>query len=1190
MRQLNKQIIVDQHFQKSVNLNLDLGDVKRLRSYITTSSSVMILKWYLKNILGESKENATILIGPYGKGKSHLLLVLLAILQGEQEKISEILVKIKKTDMETFDFIQTIYKQKQRFLPVLVSGSGKDLNHSFVYALKEALEREGLEEIVPKSNYSEAIKVLEQWKQEYPQVYRQWQEYLEEKKETSKNIKTRLDKMDEGAMEIFLEAYPKLTAGSKFFPMVYAEALKIYQEVNRVICEKYGYSGIILIFDEFSKYIEGHGRENFARDMKVLQDLCELANRNGEQKLYLILVAHKSIHEYEKGIDKTVKNAFQGVEGRLKEVPFIVTARNHYELIADTLKKKEPEFSTLLSKYKKQMGYERMIEHSYQLPCFSKLFPEYKHYIQVMEKGCFPLTPVCAYILLHISEKAAQNERTIFTFLTSKEQGSLSRSLEVSEEFFVGVDVVYDYFKNLFRANKDQPKIHNEWLKAEYALKRTTEIMEKKIIKAIALIRMIHREDELPAQDTSIRLALGIKEETYCLAIQHLKQQEIVMFRKSLGTYAFKNNIGVDIEKEITSEIAKQSVRFPVCKYLSQFSEFDYILPKQHNQKRNMTRYFQYEFMLEEEFLQLNTTSYLFEERFADGKILALVCEKTINQEAIKQKVEELKDDRIVVLIPKVLFYKKNSLKRLAAINALKSQASFIEENKVLLKELELYEEDLVFEINVFLEREYLPGNGGCLVCYKEKGFFSFETDMEFNRFLSEICENYYQFSPKVNHELLNIQHVSGQYLRARNKVVAALLKEHMQEYQKGTAPECMVYRAAFIRTGILDKNYEKDFGCSRILEEIDKFFISCIGNRTSFQSLYQKLQGKDYGVRKGILPLFIAQRLSLVEGIPVIYLQQKELEVDENILNNVNEFPENYELYIEPESGKKEQYLKVLEKIWQISLEPYFTRQNRWIQITNSMQKWYRSLPQYTMVTKNFNNGEQKKIQSFRKLLKRAELNPREFLFERLPEIMKMNSQKSDLKETATELLHIKTCMDQAFYKLQIWMIEKMREIFGEKKNESLKGCLLSWYQKQRDSVNSYILTTSSYKFLKYLECLSTNDELEMVSQLSKIVLDIYMEDWRDDIPEIFQRELKRMKEEIEHLSENTEDRQKNMIILRDAYGHDIKRSYTADLEDTTSGFLKNMIDEAIEEFGETLELNQKVAVLVEVLQRLLL
>ena len=124
----------------------------------------------------------------------------------------------------------------------------------------------------------------------------------------------------------------------------------------------------------------------------------------------------------------------------------------------------------------------------------------------------------------------------------------------------------------------------------------------------------------------------------------------------------------------------------------------------------------------------------------------------------------------------------------------------------------------------------------------------------------------------------------------------------------------------------------------------------------------------------------------------------------------------------------------------------------------------------------------------------------------------------------------------------------------------------------------------------MKYLECLSTNDELEMVSQLSKIVLDIYMEDWRDDIPEIFQRELKRMKEEIEHLSENTEDRQKNMIILRDAYGHDIKRSYTADLEDTTSGFLKNMIDEAIEEFGETLELNQKVAVLVEVLQRLLL
>lgn len=113
-----------------------------------------------------------------------------------------------------------------------------------------------------------------------------------------------------------------------------------------------------------------------------------------------------------------------------------------------------------------------------------------------MEKGCFPLVPVCAYILLHISEKVAQNERTIFTFLTSREQGSLPGILEKAAEFWVGADAVYDYFKSLFRESSDQPKIHNEGLKAEYALKYTENLQEKKIVKAMALVRMIYQEDE----------------------------------------------------------------------------------------------------------------------------------------------------------------------------------------------------------------------------------------------------------------------------------------------------------------------------------------------------------------------------------------------------------------------------------------------------------------------------------------------------------------------------------------------------------------------------------------------------------------------------------------------------------------------------------------------------------------------
>lgn len=52
---------------------------------------------------------------------------------------------------------------------------------------------------------------------------------------------------------------------------------------------------------------------------------------------------------------------------------------------------------------------------------------------------------------------------------------------------------------------------------------------------------------------------------------------------------------------------------------------------------------------------------------------------------------------------------------------------------------------------------------------------------------------------------------------------------------------------------------------------------------------------------------------------------------------------------------------------------------------------------------------------------------------------------------------------------------------------------------------------------------------------------------------------------------------------------GNKIERFYETDDDDSTSYFLQNAIEEALEEFGDTLELNQKVSVLAKALEDLL-
>lgn len=1183
--QLKEIVKIDNRFQKSVNLQLDLGDRKKVESYIPTRSSLAILKRYLNNLQHGNGENATILIGPYGKGKSHLLLVLLSLLEGKQKELTDVVNRIKKVDKDTADAIKEIWKKKKSYLPVLISAGGRDLNQSFLFALQEALKRKHLSELIPDSNYSEAVKIIEKWKNDYPEVYARFEQLLQEHKLTVKDLQKRLENMEEHALKIFEACYPALTAGSVFAPLVQMDALRVYQEINHQLVENYGYAGMILIFDEFSKYIEGHEKENFARDMKTLQDMCELANNMENQSISVILVAHKSIHEYEKGIDKAVKNAFQGVEGRLKEVPFVVTAQNSYELIADSIQKKEPEFSEEFAKLAQEKCVREMIDISYKMPCFGYLFQKKEDYEKVVVRGCFPLTPLCAYALLHISEKVAQNERSVFTFLTSREQGSLPRIMGKDEQLWVGIDAIYDYFKPLFKESNDQPQIHNEWLKTDYALKKVSDSNEKKVIKAISVIQMLRREEELPVTDEAIRAALGMEENTYQEAIHQLCAQQIVIYRSSRGIYAFKNNVGLDIEKEIAKEIKKQSERFPICEYLNRISELEYVLPKQYNQNQCMTRYFRYEYMLQETFLQMQTTEYLFEEQFSDGKILALVCLDDIQEEKIVEKSRSF-DNRIVVVVPDKVFSQVSNLRRLAAIESLQEQPQFIEENIVLQQELELYAEDIIFEINATLEEDFAPGNGSCRAIYESGNVCRFESSKDFNRRLSEICGSYYRFAPKVNHELLNIQNVAGQYLRARNKVVTAILEEDAEQYAAGTAPECMVYRATFIRTGIIGNQFEQDRGCSRILTEIGTFFERCSGERHRFSELYELLQGKDYGVRKGILPLFIAQKLTLMEGTPVIYLKNKELEINAETLNRVNDFPQEYDLYVEAEGAKKEQYLKKLEKIWQIKEQVLFKKSLRWAKVVEEMQKWYRSLPQYTMTTKNFEAEQLHQVVSFRNLLKRAEINLREALFERIPTMM----GTEDLGQAAEKVEKLKKAMDEALLKMQKEAVNVIKRMYGAQESESLKACLVSWYQQQGQEVRDYILGTSAMNFLGYMESLSTNDEVEIVSQISKKILDIYIEDWKDETLEQFRKELQDIKDTVEGAGENPEEEGAKTIILKDGKGRQIQKNFSADMmEDSTSSYLKNMIDEALEEFEGTLETSQKVAVLVDVLESLL-
>ena len=77
---MRDMISVASGFQYSVNIGYDLGSDDKLKNFIPTKSALSLLEDVLLSVNPTSSDRARVLIGAYGKGKSHIVLTILSML------------------------------------------------------------------------------------------------------------------------------------------------------------------------------------------------------------------------------------------------------------------------------------------------------------------------------------------------------------------------------------------------------------------------------------------------------------------------------------------------------------------------------------------------------------------------------------------------------------------------------------------------------------------------------------------------------------------------------------------------------------------------------------------------------------------------------------------------------------------------------------------------------------------------------------------------------------------------------------------------------------------------------------------------------------------------------------------------------------------------------------------------------
>lgn len=1188
---LNELISFNDDFRTSVNLYLSLNKPEKIRSYIPTKSSTAILNDYLNSVIN-NKEQATMLVGPYGKGKSHLLLILLSILSLDRDKdentklVNDLINKISISEGEGSDVVNSItniWNNYDRFLPVLVQDTKDDLQQNFVFALNEALNRAGIVDLIPYTSFDYALSRITYWKDNYPSNYNQFVELIKELGYSESKFIKALREYSRKELDSFIDIYPSITAGSRFDPLIADDVVDLYKSVSDRLKEEYGYSGIYIVFDEFSKFIEGQKPEYIGKNMKVLQNICELSMESKDSRIFTTLIAHKSIKEYGNYLSPEIINLFTGIEGRLVEKYFITSTKNNYELIRHAIVKTDEE----ITRFKKTSKYvsEEYFEKYYSLPCFKSVFNEVD-FNSIVLKGCYPLNPLSAYCLLNISEKIAQNERTLFTFISNDEPCSMARYIHYHTEdqsWTIGLDLIYDYFSSLFKKEVINEFVHSEWLNAEYALTKCKSFDQERIVKSIALISIINKQDELPVVDECIKMATEISD--YSATIDELIKNKIIYKRGIDGTYAFKTRAGSALKKEIRNRREFKGSNVNYGNVFNSILQNRYLIPRKYNSIHKMTRFFVNEYMDINSFLNLDNAESLFDEvPFCDGVVINLYSFDKINELEIRKKIREINDHRIIIIVPEKTIGSNKQIIDYEIIQDLKD-SDFIINNEVMSKELPIQEVELSREIEKDLNEVYSK-DSKVLYWYTEDKNLKTERINKCEEIVGKICENIYYLTPMINNEIINREKITtGPTKKTRSIIVRTILSHQDDEsFYTGSNQEATIARALIKNTGLMED--DTDNAVSIIIHLIDEFFDSCCDKKNELNKLVDVITAAPYGMRRGSLPVYIAYVLSKRHEDIVVYFNDVEIQLNEEIIINMCESPEDYSIFISRADVEKEKYISELNDLFEVNSSINLT-ENRIKNIVLCMQRKFRALPQ---VARNLPcideyDAAEDSIKSmmilYKKLIQRINPNPYQFLFDELPDSF---NSKEDLAGTFDVLTQVITAFDD----YRDWMIRKAaigsKNLFTKKKEE-LVYSLKRWYDKQSIASKQEILDRRATNFMNCIKELDVYSDEEVVSKLVKAVTDIYIENWNYNSYEDYISELSNCKNLVESIKDN-DSSDKMELKYVNAKGEDVTLFY----QQTNEGqgnILKNILEDTLDEYSD-LSVNDRVAILVEIIDKI--
>jgi len=898
---------VRRRFFRSVHLATDAQRPDASEGYLLTPLGKATLGRVLDGLANGRTERAWTLTGPYGVGKSAFVVMLAQLLcAGSAAATTAALRELHASDRPLERRFQQLRGAHIGLCPVLVSGTYGPLLPS----LLDAAERSIKEMFRANARQQSLLRELH-------------------------SLRASRGKVTE----------------------LHRRVVKLFGDLAEYVCQQRG-GGVLLVIDELGKCLEyaARGPER-ADEVFLLQELAEAASRSGSRPVVLITLLHQAFDRYAKDLAAETRAEWVKVQGRFADVAFLDAPGELLRLAARSIQRRE---GLPAQRYR---AYDALAIEAVSMG----LVPADQ---QSTLRHLAPLHPTVALLLPSLCRgPLAQNERSLFGFLTSTADGAFGAFLDAAVEGrdaapTYTLDLLYDFIAATLGPAQYTHAAGRRWAAIDEAIARLPAgepALSAMIIKSVGLLGLLGSRSVRASRELlcfALRPRAG-SEGAIDEALERLTASSQVVFRRHSDAFALWEGSDIDLDAHFDDARRKSPGVEEIASLLGERMVLRPWVARRHFIETGTLRYFD---------VTLGTPAGAASSAEAaldgaDGRIVYLLPDGgESHDDLLRAATGAARRTELVFGVPREGRALLTGVHDWCAWESVRSNVGALASDPVARRELSARIHFATDRLDAAVQSCFGLVDGSRVAWVHDGAATAWSGARALSSALSAVCDQSFSEAPLVRNELLNRRSLSSAAAAARRSLLDAMIAQGdvARLGIEGTPPEYSMY-ASLLAAGGLHRERDGRWGfgpppakdalrLAPAWRRIEGFLDGTEVEARPLRSLFDELAQRPIGLREGPMPvLFFAVVLSTPGEVALFedgsFVPEITGAVVERLLRRIDHFAvARYRL----DAGR----LTVLRALWAaLGLDE---EAGKPIELTRAVVRRVSQLPRYSRGTRS--------------------------------------------------------------------------------------------------------------------------------------------------------------------------------------------------------------------------------------------